>query len=59
MAKKTMSKRQTALEVIRTEYAKYGKETQQSMRAYVENKIGWAARNEAVKKGLKTFNARK
>ena len=55
----TMSKRQTALEVIRIEYAKHGKETQKSMRAYTENRIGWAARAEAVKKGLRVFNERR
>lgn len=53
-----MSKRQKALEVIRTEYAKYGKETSDSMRAYVENRIGWEARIEAIQCGLRIFEAR-
>ena len=48
-----MNKRETALEIIKTEYAKYGKETRESMRAYVENSISAEARNEAVKRGLK------
>ena len=47
--------RETALEIIRVEYAKYGKETRESMRAYVENRISAEARNEAVKRGLKIF----
>lgn len=58
MVKKTMSKRETALEVIRIEYATHGKETQKSMEAYVENRIGWDARTKAVKRGLKIFNDR-
>lgn len=33
------NKRETALEVIRIAYAKYGKETRESMRAYVENRV--------------------
>lgn len=48
-----MSKRETALEIIRMEYAKYSKETRESMRAYVENRISSEARNEAVKRGLR------
>ncbi len=56
---KPMTKRETALEVIRIEYAKYGKETQRSMRAYTENRISWDARTEAVKKGLRQYNERK
>lgn len=50
-----MNKRETALEIIRTEYAKYGKETREAMRAYVENRISAEARNEAVKQGLRIF----
>lgn len=50
-----MNKRETALETIRIEYAKYGKETRESMRAYVENRISGEARNEAIKRGLKIF----
>jgi len=53
-----MSKRETALEIIRIEYAKYGKETRESMRAYVENRISGEARNEAVKRGLRIFERR-
>ena len=50
-----MNKRETALEIIKMEYAKYGKETRESMRAYVENRISAEARNEAVKRGLEIF----
>ena len=53
-----MNKRETALEIIRTEYAKYGKETRESMRAYVENRISAEARNEAASRGLKIFERR-
>ena len=55
---KKMNKRATALEIIRIEYAKYGKETRESMRAYVENRISAEARNEAVKRGLRIFEGR-
>jgi hypothetical protein len=50
-----MGRRETALEIIKIEYAKYGKETRESMRTYVENRISAEARNEAVKRGLKIF----
>jgi len=50
-----MTKRELALEVIRIEWAKYGKDTRESMRAYVENRISYAARNEAASKGLKIY----
>ena len=50
-----MNKRETALEIIKIEYAKYGKETRESMRAYVENRISAEARNEAEKRGLEMF----
>lgn len=53
-----MNKRETALEIIRTEYAKYGKGTRESMRAYVENRISAEARNEAATHGLKIYEAR-
>ena len=53
-----MNKRGIALETIRIEFATYGKETQTSMRAYVENRIGWEARCTAVGAGLKMYNAR-
>lgn len=53
-----MNKRETALEVIRIEYAKHGEETRESMRAYVENRISFDARLEAVKRGLKIFQFR-
>jgi len=52
-----MSKRQIALDTIRSEYAKYGKETTQSMRVYVENRISGAARDVAIRAGLKIYNS--
>ena len=52
-----MNKRKIALEVIRIEYAKHGKETAISMRAYTDNRISWDARNVAVKAGLKIYRA--
>ena len=52
------SRRYLAIETIRIEYAKYGKETRESMRAYCENRISFNARAEAIKKGLKMFNAK-
>lgn len=52
-----MNKRETALEVIRIEYAKHGKETAISMRAYTDNRISWDARNVAVRTGLKIYRA--
>ena len=52
-----MNKRETALEIIRIEYAKHGKETTASMRAYVENRVGWEARNNAMMAGLKIYRA--
>ncbi len=51
-----MNKRETALELIRTEHAIHGYETRESMRAYCENNISGAARLDAVRKGMKTFN---
>ncbi|MFV9676128.1 MAG: hypothetical protein ACNYVW_00495 [Methanosarcinales archaeon] len=54
-----MNKRETALEIIRSEYAKYGRETAVSMTAYNENNISGAARLVAVRAGLKTYNNEK
>lgn len=53
--RRMMNKRETALNIIRTEYAKYGEETRESMRAYVENRISKKARDEAVERGLKIY----
>ena len=52
-----MNKRERALEVIRIEYAKHGQQTRESMKAYCENNISGAARLQAVRAGMKTFNA--
>ena len=51
-----MNKRETALEIIRIEYAKYGCSTVIAMRAYVENHISAKAYKEAIDRGLKTYN---
>ena len=48
-----MNKRETALEIIKIEYAKHGKETRESMGSYVGNRISAEVRNGAVKRGLK------
>lgn len=53
-----MNKRETALEIIRIEYAKYGHETRESMRAYIENRISYQARTEAIQNGIVSFNLR-
>lgn len=54
-----MNKRETALERIKTEYAKYGRETAVSMAAYNENNISGAALLHAVRAGLKIYNNEK
>ena len=46
---------ETALEIIGIEYAKYGQETRESMRAYVESRISGVDRIGAVKRGLRRF----
>ena len=51
-----MSKRKTALEVIRIEFAVHGVATEKSTRAYIENRISSNAYNEAVRSGLESFN---
>ena len=48
-------KRKTALEIIKVEFAEHGKETQASTRAYVENRVGFAAYMAARRAGLKIF----
>ena len=52
-----MNKRETALEIIRIEFAKHGKATPTSTRAYVENRISWMAYNRAVKRGMDIYMA--
>ena len=53
-----MTKRETALELIRIEVAKEGKATHYAIRHYVENRISRDAFNEAVRQGLKQYEAR-
>jgi hypothetical protein len=50
-----MTKRQLALETIRIEWALNGKDTQQSIRAFVENRISMEARNKVAAIGLKQY----
>ncbi len=54
-----MSKRKTALEVIRIEFAKYGVATDVSTRAYIENRISRSAYDDAAQSGLRTYNQKK
>ena len=51
-----MNKRETALEVIRIEYAKNGCSTIIAMRAYVENRISIEAYQKAIRKGIEQYN---
>jgi hypothetical protein len=50
-----MTTREQALAVIRYEYATYGKETRESMRAYIENRISYESRLKAVREGLEIY----
>jgi len=54
-----MSKRKTALEIIRTEFAMHGVATERSTRAYIENRISSDAYDEAARSGLRTYNQKK
>ena len=47
--------RKTALDIIRAEYAKYGKETIASTRAYVESQISYGAFMEAKRAGMRAY----
>ena len=49
-------KRNTALNIIRAEFAEHGKATQASTRVYVENRIGFAAYTDASLAGMRIFN---
>lgn len=53
-----MTKRETALNVIRYEYATYGHETKDSTRASIESGVSYEAYLKAVSEGLKIFNKR-
>ena len=50
------SKTEKALNLIRADYAKHGKDTGTAMRAYVENRISYAKYQEYAKQGMKIFN---
>jgi hypothetical protein len=50
-----MTKRDHALSVIRYEYATHGKETRESMRVYIENRVSYDARLKAVREGLRIY----
>ena len=50
------SKTENALNRIRADYAKHGKDTGVAMRAYVENRISYARYQEYAKQGLRIFN---
>lgn len=51
-----ISKTAAALNRIRADYAKHGKDTGVAMRAYTENRISYAKYQEYAKKGLGIFN---
>ena len=52
-----MNKRETALEVIRIEYAEHGEATDRSTRAYIENRISAKAFNVAVNRGMEYYES--
>lgn len=52
--KRTTSHKQ-ALAIIRYEYATCGKETRESMRAYMENRISFESRLKAVREDSKKW----
>jgi hypothetical protein len=54
-----MPARKQALAIIRYEYASHGKETRDSMRAYIENGISYESRLKAVREGLDIYDNKK
>lgn len=54
-----MSKRETALKVIRFEFAEHGDATLRSTRAYIENRISREAHDKAARSGIRIFNQKK
>lgn len=54
-----MVTRKQVYDTIRYEYATHSKETRESMRAYVENRISFETRLRAVKEGLKIYGQKK
>ena len=53
-----MSKRETALTIIKTEWAENGKDTIHSIRAFIENRVSKQARDKAAEQGLRIFEER-
>lgn len=56
MSDSRMPTRKQTLAIIRYEYASHGKETRDSMRAYIENRISFESRLKAVREGLSIYN---
>jgi len=56
MTVKIMSKRQTAIETIRIEFAEHGHATHLSTRALIENRISDDTYDKAARAGMKQFN---
>ena len=54
-----MPTRKQAYNIIRYEYATHGKETRESMRAYIENRISYETRLKAVREGLRIYEQNK
>ena len=52
-----MNKRETALEIIRIEFAKHGKATPTATRTYLENRISHGAYLKAANAGLDIYMA--
>lgn len=48
-------KRKDALNLIKAEFAKHGKETQLSTRTYIENRISYGAYMDARRAGMRIF----
>jgi hypothetical protein len=57
MTEKKPSKRKMAIENIRIEFAKHGKATRESTRAYIENRISSDTYYAAAKAGLRQFRS--
>lgn len=51
--------RKNALATVRAEFAKHGRPTTISTRAYVEHRIGFAAYTDAMRAGLAIYEAHK
>lgn len=53
------TKRELALEAIRLDYAKHGKDSGVATRLYVENRISYAAFRKAASEGQNIYSRRK